>query len=175
MRKTPRSQTWTSLPQTKSKSFTMHTPAPHDRSIQWPSTPLSLMLWGHIMLEGGWCQGTSSFLLQSCLGVLPTPTSDTFGILQTLTTSQFQRCFKVLPIPSSFQQFPTLLHAPSTLTPCLTPPLKAALRPFWTPHPLIWIPLWHSLETLQVIAEIGRLPWHLILRVKDGVRFLHFI
>ena len=81
------------------------------------------------------------------LGVFPTPTSDTFSILWTPTTSKFQRCFRVLLIPSPFQQSLTLLHAPSTLTPRTTPPLKAAprpppppkvaLRPLQTPHPLI--------------------------------------
>ena len=61
------------------------------------------------------------FLLRKHLRVLPTPTSDTFGILQTLTASQFQRHFGVLPIPSPFQQSPTLPHAPSTPTPRPTP------------------------------------------------------
>ena len=92
-----------------------------------------------------WCQGTTCFLLQSCLGVLPTPTSDTFSILQTPTASQFQRCFRGLPFLSPFQQSPTLPCTPSTPTPHLTPPPKAALRPppppkvtqrpLWTPHP----------------------------------------
>ena len=67
------------------------------------------------------------FLLQSCLGVLPTPTLDTFSISQTLTTSQFWRHFKGLPILSPFQQPPMLPHAPSISTPHLTPPPKAAL------------------------------------------------
>ena len=49
------------------------------------------------------CQGMTSFLLQSCLGVFPTLTSDTFSILWTLTTSHFQKCFGVLPTPSPFQ------------------------------------------------------------------------
>ena len=113
------------------------------------------------------CQGMTCFLLQKHLGVFPTPTSDTFSILQTPTTSQFWRHFGVLLIPSPFQQSPMLLHAPSTPTPCPTPPLKVAPRPLpppkvaqWplqTPHTPIWTPLWHSLETLQVVAEIGRL------------------
>ena len=54
------------------------------------------------------CQGMTCFLLQKHLGVLSTLTSDIFGILQTLTASQFQRHFGVLPIPSLFQQSPTL-------------------------------------------------------------------
>ena len=93
------------------------------------------------------CQGTTCFPLRSCLGVLPTPTSDTFGILRTPTTSEFQRHFKVLPIPSPFQQSPMLLHVPSTPTSCPTPlpkaaprpppPLKITQRPHWTPHPPI--------------------------------------
>ena len=45
---------------------------------------------------------------------MPTPTSDTFSILQTLTASKFQRHFDVLLILSPFQQSPTLLHTPST-------------------------------------------------------------
>ena len=53
------------------------------------------------------CQGTTCFLLQSCLRVLPALTSDTFSILWTLTASQFQRCFGVLPILSPFQQSTT--------------------------------------------------------------------
>ena len=111
------------------------------------------------------CQGMTCFLLQSCLGVFPTQTSDTFGILWTLTTSEFQRHFTVLPTLTPFQQSPMLPHAPSTLTPHPTLPLKAALRPppppkitqrpLWTLHPLIQTPLRHSLETLQVIVEIG--------------------
>ena len=97
------------------------------------------------------CQGTTCSPLQSCLRVLPTLTSDTFGILWTLTTSQFWRCFKVLPIPSPFQQSPMLPHAPSTPTPCPTPPpmaaprppppLKVTQRPLRIPHPLIQTPL----------------------------------
>ena len=124
------------------------------------------------------CQGTICFPLQKHLRVFPTPTLDTFGILQTPTTSEFQRHFRVLLILSPFQQSPTLLHAPSTPTPCLTPPLKiapspppplkVAWRPLQTPYPPIWTPLWHSSETLQVIVEIGRLLQHPILRVKDG-------
>ena len=75
----------------------------------------------------GWhCQGMTCFPLWKHLGVLPTLTPDTFGILWTPTTSQFQRCFRVLPIPSPFQQSPTLLHTPSTLTPC--PTLQRLLR-----------------------------------------------
>ena len=123
------------------------------------------------------CQGTTCFPLQSCLRVLPTPTLDTFGILQTPTTSQFQRCFEVLPILSPFQQSSTLPHAPSILTPHLTLPLKAAprappppkvtQRPLQIPHPPIWNPVQHSSETLWAIVEIGRLLWHLISRVKS--------
>ena len=94
------------------------------------------------------CQGMTSFPLQSHLGVFPTLTSDTFSIPQTLTASQFQKHFRVLPTPSPFQQSPTLPHAPSTPTPHLIPPPKAAPRPLpppkvtWrpppTPHPPIW-------------------------------------
>ena len=90
-------------------------------------------------------QGTTCFLLQKHLE-FPTPTSDTFSILWTPTTSQFWRHFGVLLIPSPFQQSPTLPHAPSTPTPCPTPPPKAAprpppppkvtQRPLWTLHPL---------------------------------------
>ena len=93
--------------------------------------------------RGGWCQGVTSFLLWRHLRVFPTPTSDTFGILWTPTASEFQRHFRVLPIPSPFQQSPT------------------------PPHPLIWTPLRRSLETLRAIMELGRLPWHPILRVKS--------
>ena len=123
------------------------------------------------------CQGTTCFPLRKHLGVFPTPTSDTFGILWTPTASEFQRHFGVLLIPSPFQQSPTLLHAPSTPTPCPTPPpkiaprppppLKVARRPLQTLYTPIQTPLQHSLETLQVIAEIRRLPWHPILRVTS--------
>ena len=123
------------------------------------------------------CQGTTCFPLQKHLRVFPTPTSDTFGILQTPTASEFRRHFGVLLIPSPFQQSPTLLHAPSTPTPRLTPPpkiaprppppLKVAWRPLRTPYPPIWTPLQHSLETLQVVAEIRQLPRHPILRVMS--------
>ena len=99
------------------------------------------------------CQGMTCFPLQRRLGVLPTPTSDTFGILQTPTTSEFQRHFGVLLIPSPFQQSPTLLHTPSTLTPHPTLPLKitprppsppkVAWRPLRTPYPPIQTPLRH--------------------------------
>ena len=143
----------------------MHTLVLHSKFIQWLSTPLSPTLWGHSMLEGGWCQGTTCFLLWKHLRVFPTPTSDTFSILWTPTASQFQRHFEVLLILSPFQQFPTLPHAPSTPTPHPTPPLKAAPRPLRTLHPLIQTPLQHSLETLWVVVGIGWLPWHLILRV----------
>ena len=86
------------------------------------------------------CQGTTSFLLQNYLGVFPTLTSDTFGILWTPTTSQFQKHFRVLPTLSPSQQPPTLPHAPSTQMPHPIPPLKAALRLL---HPLkaTWRPL----------------------------------
>ena len=66
---------------------------------------------------------------------------------------------------SPFQQSPTLPCTPSTPTPCLTPPPKAALRlrplkvtqwPLWTLHPLIQTLLQCSSETLWVIAEIGQ-------------------
>ena len=124
-----------------------------------------------------YCQGTTCFLLRKHLGVFPTPTSDTFGILWTPTTSEFQRHFRVLLIPSPFQQSPTLLHAPSTLTPHPTPPpkialrppppLKVAQRPLQTLYPLIQTLLRCSSEILQVIAEIRWLPWHLILRVTS--------
>ena len=97
------------------------------------------------------CQGMTCFPLQSCLGVLPTPTLDTFGISRTLTTSQFWRRFKELPILSPFQQPPTLPHAPSIPTPRLTPPPKAAprvppppkvtWRPLRIPHPPIQSPV----------------------------------
>ena len=123
------------------------------------------------------CQGTTCFLLWKHLGVFPTPTLDTFSILWTPTASKFQRHFRVLLILSPFQQSPTLLHTPSTLTPCLTlppeitprppPPLKVARRPLWTLYPLIQTPLWHSSETLLAITELGQLPWHPILRVES--------
>ena len=123
------------------------------------------------------CQGMTCFPLQSHLGVLPTLTLDTLDILWTPTTSKFWRCFKVLPIPSPFQQSPTLPHVPSTPTSRLTPllkaaprplpPLKVTQRPLWTPHPLIWTLLQCSLETLQAVMELGQLPWHPILRVKS--------
>ena len=124
-----------------------------------------------------WCQGTTCFLLQKHLEVFPTPTSDTFGILRTLTTSEFQRHFGVLLIPSPFQQSPTLLCTPSTPTPCPTPPPKitprpppppkVARKPLRTPYPPIRTPLRCSSETLQVVAEIRQLPWHLILMSGD--------
>ena len=123
------------------------------------------------------CQGMTRFLLQKHLGVFPTLTLDTFGILWTPTPSEFWRHFGVLLIPSPFQQSSTLLHAPSTPTPHLTPPPKiaprppplpkVAQRPLWTPYPLIQTPLQHSSETLQVIAEIRWLPRHPILRVTS--------
>ena len=123
------------------------------------------------------CQGMTCFPLQKHLRVFPTLTSDTFSILQTPTTFEFQRCFRVLPFPSPFQQSPTLLCTPSTLNPCLTPPPKAAPRPppplkvtqwpLWTPHPLVRTPLWRPSETLRVIAEIGWLLQHPILRVAS--------
>ena len=104
------------------------------------------------------CQGTTCFLLQKHLGVLPTPTSDTFSILWTLTASKFQRHFRVLPILSPFQQSPMLLHAPSTPTPHLTslpmaaprppPPPKVTQRPLQILHPPIRSLVRRSLETL---------------------------
>ena len=104
------------------------------------------------------CQGTTCFLLQKHLGVFPTLTSDTFGILWTLTASEFQRHFRVLLFLSPFQQSPTLLHAPSTPTPHPTPPPKiaprhppppkVAWRPLRTPYPLIQTPFRRSSETL---------------------------
>ena len=103
----------------------------------------------------------TSLPLWSHLRILPTPTSDTFSILWTLTTSQFWRHFWVLPILSPFQQSPTLPHTPSTPTPHPTPPLrplpppKVTQRPLQTPHLLIWTPLWHSLETLLLSFT----PW----------------
>ena len=124
------------------------------------------------------CQGMTSFLFQSHLGVFPTPTLNTFSILQTLITSQFQRHFGGLPIPSPFQQSPTLPHAPSTPIPHLIPPPKAALRPLpppkvtWGPlptlHPPIQTLLQCSPDTLGVVAETGWLLWCLILRVTSS-------
>ena len=135
-----------------------------------------LSLMGVNWMSDRVCQGTTHFLLQNCLGFLPTPTSDTFSILWTLTASQFWRHFGVLPIPSPFQQSPTLPHAPSTPTPHLTPSLKAALRPLpllrvaqrslRTPHPPIQTPLQCSSKTLQATVEIGQLLRHPILRVE---------
>ena len=126
---------------------------------------------------GQTCQGMTCFPLPKHLRVFPTPTSDTFSILQTLTASEFWRHFRVLPIPSPFQQSPMLPHAPSTLTPHPTPlpmaalrpppPPKVTQRPLWIPHPPIQTPLQHSSETLQAITELGQLLWHLILRVKS--------
>ena len=91
--------------------------------------------------------GDDLFSAPKHLRVFPTPTSDTFGILRTPTTSEFQRHFRVLLIPSPFQQSPTLLHTPSTPTPHLTfpleitprppPPPKVAQRPLWTLYPPI--------------------------------------
>ena len=116
---------------------------------------------------GHYCQGKTCFPLQSSLGVLPTPTSDTFGICQTPTTSEFQRHFELLVIPSPFQQAPMQLHVPSTPTSCLTPLPKAAPRPLpppkvtqrllWILHPPIQSPLRHSSETLQAMMELGQL------------------
>ena len=141
----------------------------HTGSIKLISSNYNIWAIG---LQGNY-QGMTSFLLQSCLGVLPTLISDTFGILQTPTASQFWRHFGVLPIPSPFQQSPTLLHAPSTPTPPPKatlrppPPPKVTQRPLWTPHLPIQTPLWHSSETLWVIAEIGWLPQHPIWRVAS--------
>ena len=122
------------------------------------------------------CQGMTCFPLRKHLGVLPTPTSDTFGILRTPTASEFWRQFGVLPIPSPFQQSPTLPHAPSTPTPRPTPspmatlrpppPPKETRRPLLIPHPPIWTPLQRSSETLWAIVEIRWLPQHPILRVR---------
>ena len=123
------------------------------------------------------CQGTTCFPLRKHLGVLPTPTLDTFSILRTPTASEFQGHFGVLPIPSPFQQSPTLLHAPSTPTPRLTslpmaaprppPPPKVTRRPLLIPHSPIRSLIRHSSETLRAVAEIERLPRHLISRVKS--------
>ena len=99
-------------------------------------------------------QGMTYFPLQSCRGVLPTLTLDTFGILQTPTTSQFWRCFRVLPIPSLFQQSPMLPHAPSIPTPRPTPPPIQSL-------------VQCSSKTLRAVVEIEQLPQHLISRVKS--------
>ena len=108
-------------------------------------------LWPHPAFNDISVKGTTCFPLQKHLGVFLTPTSDTFSILWTPTTSEFQRCFKALPFPSPFQQSPTLPCTPSTLTLCLTlppkaalrppPPLKVTRRPLWTPHPLLQTPL----------------------------------
>ena len=110
------------------------------------------------------CQGMTSFPIWSHLGVLPTPTSATFGILWTLTASQFQTHFRVLPTLSLFQQSATPLCAPSTTAPHLISPLKAAprlpplpkvvQRSLLIPHPLIWTPLWHSPDILRVAVEM---------------------
>ena len=131
---------------------------------------------GQRVKQGGNCQGMTCFLLQKHLGVLPTPTSDTFSILWTLTTSKFRRHFGVLPILSPFQQSPMLLHTPSTLTPHPTslpmaaprppPSPKVTQRPLRILPPPIQSPVWHSSETLQAVVEIERLPQHPILRVK---------
>ena len=110
-------------------------------------------IWLHILREvclvvrPKMVSGDDLFSAPKTSRSFPTPTSDTFGILQTPTTSKFQRHFGVLLIPSPFQQPPTLLCAPSTPTPCPTPPpkitprppppLKVAWRPLWTPYPLI--------------------------------------
>ena len=127
------------------------------------------------------CQGTTYFLLPKHLRVFPTLTSDTFSILQTPTASEFWRHFGVLPIPSPFQQSPMLPHAPSTPTPCLTPPPMVALRPLpppkvtWRPlqfpHPPIQTPLQRSLETLWAITELGWLPVRALAR-PDQFPFL---
>ena len=69
------------------------------------------------------CQGTTCYPLQRHLGVLPTPTSDTFGILQTLTASEFQRHFGVLFWP-----------------PSSSPQHSCMLLPLWplNQHPFRW-------------------------------------
>ena len=74
-------------------------------------------------LKGTTCQGTTCFPLPKHLGVFPTLTSDTFGILQTPTASKFQRHFGVLPIPRP------------------PPPLKVTWRPLRILHPPIRTPL----------------------------------
>ena len=86
---------------------------------QFQTRRLTSELFGVVQGSKGqrFCQGTTCFLLWKHLGVLPTPTSDTFSILWTPTASESQRNFRVLPIPSPFQQSPTLLHTPSTPTP----------------------------------------------------------
>ena len=96
----------------------------------------------------GACQGMTCFPLQMHLGVFPTLTLDTFGILRTPTASEFQRHFRVFLVPSPFQQSPTLLCAPSPrltlplkVTPRPPPPLKVAQRPLQTPYPPIQTPL----------------------------------
>ena len=113
------------------------------------------------------CWGMTSFPLQKCLRVFPIPISDTFGILRTLTTFQFQKHFRVSPILSPFQKFPTLPCVPSTSAPHPIPPPKAAPRPPPLPtlHPPIQALLWCSQDTLGVVAEMKQLPQHLILRV----------
>ena len=56
------------------------------------------------MLEGGVMSGDNLFsALKLSQSFSTTPISDTFGILWTLTTSEFQRCFAILPTPSPFQ------------------------------------------------------------------------
>ena len=59
-----------------------------------------LIMITNLQLLNRHCQGTTCFPLQKHLEVFPTLTSDTFGILQTLTASEFRRHFRVLLIPS---------------------------------------------------------------------------
>ena len=129
--------------------------------------------------NGGCCQGMTCFPLRKYLGVFPIPTSDTFSILRTLTTSEFRRHFRVLLIPSPFQQSPTLLHAPSTPTPCLTPPLKiaprpppppkVAQRPPQTPYPPIQTLLRHSSETLQETLKLFQSSFKQIIHTVNNL------
>ena len=147
--------------------------SPISSMITWQTFPI---ITASCMTSPPYCQGMTCFPLWRHLRVFPTPTSDTFGILQTPTASEFQRHFGVLPTPTPIQQPPMLLHAPPTLTPWPTsllmatpkplPPPKVTWRPLWSLHFPIRSPLWCSLETLWAAVEVERLPQHPILRVK---------
>ena len=84
---------------------------------------------------------TSPSFSNSDLGHLRHPLdSDHFQVPETLRSTSYSK---------PFQQSPTLLHAPSTPTPCPTPPLKITPRP--PPPPKV---AWRPLRTPTLRSEL---------------------
>ena len=112
---------------------TMHTLVPHDRSIQQPSTPLSPMLQGCNILEGGWCQGMTSFCSEgiSEFFQLQPQTSLAFFRLQLPSGPRNTSEFFLFQAPSSNLQHYHALLPPQPLTQYLLQ------RPLWDLH-LLW-------------------------------------